>query len=362
MKKNINVEFIRIVSIVMVIFIHLLSYIMLNVNATENILYFQAFFKVSIGCFFIVMGYVFNVDKDIGKLWLKNIYRFIIPLVIFSLFYELFYDFLTYKSSFMTCLSNIKIDFDLIKKVFLGNVLYTRAFHFWYLYDILKLYLLYPVFKIICLPKNEKYKKILIVILFFIYIVLPSIINLYEPLFYLSKYFNYNLGYICLYFLIGNLFKDNISKIKLDKIALIGLYILMILFCILCFNKIEAFYNRSWLYVYSFDYPFIFIFFASIFIFIFMMKINLRYNKIIMFLGNKTLIIYYIHLAVLYLFVYNPNIKRMLYSNAIGWSFVIAFLVYLLCVLIAFLFQKCVSFIKHETRDKCLELGSSKSR
>lgn len=342
MKKNINVEFVRVISIMMVIIIHVSSYILLNVYAFKEFLYFQAFFKVGVSCFFLLMGYVFNTNKNLITMWKKSICRFIIPIIFFSLFYDLFYNFLTYKSSFMTCYSNIKLNYDLIKRVFLNNVLFTKAFHFWYLYDILKLYLLYPLLKIVCKPQNVKLKKFLIIILFIVYIIFPSIINLYKPLFFLNKFFNYNLGYICLYFLIGNYLKDNMLKIKINKFILFILYLIMIFLCIVCFSKIEIFYNKPWLYLYSFNYSFIFMFFASIFFFIFLFNIKIKYKDIILFLGDKTLIVYYIHIAILYLYVYNPNIRNLFYSYTYIRTIIMTLVIYMSCIFVATLFKNII--------------------
>ena len=91
MRKNINVEMLRVISILMVILVHVLSEFMkMGLYNAEAIMSFYAFFKICVPCFLMIMGYLYNPNKKTKKVWLKNIYRLIIPLLLFSLFYQLF--------------------------------------------------------------------------------------------------------------------------------------------------------------------------------------------------------------------------------------------------------------------------------
>lgn len=126
MHKNMNIEFLRIISILMVIFVHVYSkFMLLGLYKSEVVLYFTSFAKICVPCFLMIMGYLYNSNKDLKGLWIKNIYRFILPLLFFSIFYQWFDEIVVYNMD----LNQISFDFDLIQNVFLHNSLWTSGFH-----------------------------------------------------------------------------------------------------------------------------------------------------------------------------------------------------------------------------------------
>lgn len=173
-----------------------------------------------------------------------------------------------------------------------------------------------------------------IIVLFIYSIFLNTLSNLSNDfLFYIR--FDYQL----LYFLIGYKFKS--IQFKISSIIYFMLYILMIIFSIVLFEKIEVPRNQieTFSFVYSFGYDSIFIFFASIFFFIGIIKFDFK-NNIINYLSSKTLGIYYIH--ILYLFIFMKYFNHFLYFR----YYIAIILIYILSLITVILFDTIKYLIK----------------
>lgn len=342
MRKNVNIEFVRIISIFSVILIHIFSELAFrSYYEVYDCLFFQFLLKFSVPCFMIITGYLFKKHENYKEFWLKNLYRIIIPVILFSIFYYIFSDFLMNKLTFGETVSNISINYDFFKQIFFEDVLKTKSFHFWYIYDLLKLYLFYPLLQIVCFNKNsKKIIKYLIILLFITEIVLPFFNVLFVGLSFNNILLNFKDLYLLLYFLIGFYLKDNLKNINIKKIWFIMIYFVSIVFGILFHNNIGYKHDNSFLTAYSFHYNSIFVFFSSISIFLFFMKLNIKDSKIIKFLSSKTLIVYYIHLIFIYLFMYNDLFFKLKNLNFVIYAFVVGILSYIFSILCAFVFEK----------------------
>ena len=137
MNKKSNIELIRIISIIMVISIHVIS----QFHYKSHIyLYIEAFMKVSVPCFFMIMGYLFYENKKIKKVWLNSIGRFLIPLIFYFFLYEILYALFNNESYNF---------FESIINIFPSKIICSNAYHLWFVWDVLTLYLFYPLIKII---------------------------------------------------------------------------------------------------------------------------------------------------------------------------------------------------------------------
>lgn len=349
MHKNINIELLRIISIIMVIFVHIYSKCMLlGLYKSEVVLYVSSFFKICVPCFLMIMGYLYNSNRDLKKLWIKNIYRLIIPLFLFSIFYQWFDEIVIYKMN----LNDISLGLDLIKNVFLYNSLWTSGFHLWYIYAIFEIYLLYPIFKVICNEdaKSQKLERYVVILLFIFSIVVPTLEGLFPALSGLFDNFNYGFSYIVFYFLLGHYMKYVIPKLKINKYIFLVFYFVMIGLSILCAQNFELSPDNSYLFLTSFSYQSIFIALAASFFFIFIMKLNIKYDKFLVFLGDKTLMIFYIHLIFVN-FIMSRVAKSVLsFVDFILYTFIIVAIVYISSLLFVCLFQGVISFFKKITK------------
>lgn len=345
-KKNINIELLRVISIIMVVFIHIYSELLLDdIYSLQQVIYTPAFFKVSVPCFFMIVGYLFSTKKDMKKLWFKNLYRIILPLIFLLIFYELLLGFLFSNMSLTHYINNLNLDLVFFKNIFLSNVLGTKGYHLWYIYVLIQLYLLYPVFKAICLKENVKLQKYLIGLLFVFSILIYTITNLGTSDITINFDFVYGYTYSILYFLIGYYLKDNLSKIKTNKYIFLIIYFVMVFLSMFSVKFFELETNKSLLFLSSLGYNSIFIFFASIAFFIFIMKLNLKENKMILFLGKKTLFVYYIHVAFIYVVLHFSMANDLYLNNSFLYCFVVMIICYLASILCGIIFDvilKCV--------------------
>ncbi len=311
--KNINIEVLRIIGCISVVLIHTVGY-----NITTSFigditfqLILLSFFKVFIPIFILITGYTFNKNVNIKKLWIKNIYRIIIPIIIVSILLEIFSPFFEGKMSLLENLKSLNFSFNTLYKIFISTpVIESRSYHLWYLYELLVLYLLYPLLKVIVKKKNIL--KFLIILLFITEIIFPSIYNIFKIKF--LSIFSVNIGYFLLYFLIGYLFKENIKNIRINKFYFLLIYFFMIGLSIICYNYIEKENCSNLIYAYSFSYNFIFIFLAAISFFMFFMKLSLKKNNFVLKVSNLTLKIYYLHIIFLNL-VLRYNVLQSYFSK-----------------------------------------------
>lgn len=334
----------------MVILVHILSEFMLKgaYNA-ETIMSFYAFFKICVPCFLIIMGYLYNPNKDVKKLWIKNIYRLIIPVLFFSLFYRLFTEVIMEQKS----LNEISLGHELFINIFGKRVLETPAFHLWYVYGILIIYALYPMFSVIC-EDNEKSRKLqryLIIIGLVTMIIFPTVSGLFQATSGFLEIFDYGYLYMCLYFIVGNYLKYLLPKTKINKYIFLILYFIMIGLSIFSANSFEFRTGRAYLFLTIFEYNSIFIFLASISFFIFIMKLKIKENKFLLFLGDKTFIVYFVHLIFLNLIFLKTNFGQLTFNELLLYSTLIMIVVYICSLLIAIVYRTIISILNKYVLD-----------
>lgn len=75
------------------------------------------------------------------------------------------------------------------------------------------------------------------------------------------------------------------------------------------------------------------------------MKLNLKENKMILFLGKKTLFVYYIHVAFIYVVLHFSMANDLYLNNSFLYCFVVMIICYLASILCGIIFDvilKCV--------------------
>lgn len=344
MRKSMNIELLRIISVLMVILVHILSEFMIKgLYSGEVIISLSSFFKVCVPCFLMIMGYLYNPKKSVKEIWTKNIYRLIIPLLFFSLFYQLFTEIIIEQKTL-----NEIWGYELFINTFGKSVLATSAYHLWYIYGILIIYALYPMFSFIC-EDNEKCRSLqryLIIIGFIVMIIFPTISGLFQGTSGFLEIFNYGYLYMVLYFIIGNYLKYLLPKIKVNKYIFLLGYFIMIGISILSANSFEFNTGCSYLFLTSFSYQSIFIALASISFFIFIMKLKIKDSKFLLFISNKTLIVYYVHLIFMNLILLKTSLIKLTFNELIIYSALILLVIYICSLLVAIVYRTIISIFK----------------
>lgn len=167
--KILYLEFIRIISILFVIYNHtgIYGFFMFSVRKPSTImfwiyLFFSILCKFAVPVFFMISG-ILLLRKDYNmKQYITKIIRFLIIIFVFSLIYHLF------------DLHNNNLDFYL--RVFLKKLITCNfSSHFWYLYMYLFLLLSHPFLRIISKELNSNLFNYLIVLVIILNGFVPTL-------------------------------------------------------------------------------------------------------------------------------------------------------------------------------------------
>ena len=170
MEKNIkkNIPFIsllRIVAAFAVVVIHTRSFAN-HETAAYQFVYAAVLWSVPV--FFMITGYIFlGIKQSVQyKDVLKNVFRFLIVLVVLGMFFSL--------SEHVFVSGTFRLS--MLWKA-LTDVVQNNLFdHMWYLYKIIGLYLLLPIFSAF-LKNNDKNVYIIVGLLFFVNFLIPEILS-----------------------------------------------------------------------------------------------------------------------------------------------------------------------------------------
>lgn len=142
-KKNYNIELIRMISFILVIIIHVANYYCRaygSIRGDEYIfaLVLDTFARVSVPCFFMISGALLLGKTDTVHKCVDRIMRFMIVLIFWSLVYY----------AHNTFYMGTGVD--------LAEVIYKPMEpHLWYLYATIPIYLVIPFFQVMCKGVNR---------------------------------------------------------------------------------------------------------------------------------------------------------------------------------------------------------------
>ena len=206
MKKE-YINFLKILSILFVINIHVLSKAWnQSIPSSLNfkiLTFIDIAFLVCVPIFAMCSGNIFlNRDDSNKKIILKYVLKMYIIFILFTVLYK-FADALIYQ--------NVQVSFMLVLKMLKDAVLLKSIYHLWYLRVVLAMYLSIPLFKLLFKMKCRYKDHIILLILLLFVKVLPILVKvnwfitfisvfgfvIYFYLgYYLDKYFNKKLLYI----------------------------------------------------------------------------------------------------------------------------------------------------------------------
>lgn len=350
MRKS-YIEFLRILACLFVIMIHM--------NIYEQHYPIKAFITFGVPVFGLITGYfIFNDKNKYKDLLHKTFFKIIIPTLILIAFSVLFKEWITGNTSMIKSLQYFS--FKNLMNCFLSVLTLNFSFgnlnflfeHLWYLQSYCILIILYPFLKSIC-TNNKKCNIIryIIIILFIIKMLLSDIHNMgYFPGFY--DIFKNN---ILLCFILGYELRLNKDKIINNKITSIVIGIIILLFGIsyrIFMSENASLYN---IFYYTTKQSLATVF-CSIGFFITFSNIGLLFktNKIINYIGDKTLGIYLIHYIVIIklktitkLFISKTTMYSLPWYLQIIFEILYIILVFIISFVIITILKESYKYIKN---------------
>lgn len=302
MKREENLDLLKIIACLMVITIHVSAY---YINGYEKIggSYFtigniwDSFARPAVPIFVLLSGkYALSNEKNIK---ISYYYRKILKNIYISTFiYSILYFIYSYFLIVVKYILNLEIEdrYSPVKQLIIGAPFY----HMWYLYMAIGLYLLVPFLIRLRMKKGEKmFRNIgifflilgLTVLFFQKYLEQINFYNREDILKYLKYFWLFNqfkfISYLG-YFILGYSLKDKKINFKLGVI--VAFIILLIMFFIVEITKSQFYYSNN----------FLFVMLASLLLYLSFS--NLKINKNIFWIErvtSKTFSIYLLHAGIL---------------------------------------------------------------
>ena len=340
-KRNIGLDCLRIVSMIMIVFVHYLGKGgLLNIENTSNnyhvIYYFiEALSIIAVNCYVLISGYFLIKSKfkwkKVLQLWLE------------TLFYSIAIYFI------IVGLGLKELDFKgVIKSLF---PIITKEY--WFINIYLVMYILSPFLnKLINNMNKKEYQNLLIIL-----VICFSIISILPNEYTLDSSEGYGIiWFICLYLIAGYIRIYDIPK-KLNKnfyFLLIYLIFAIILTTgMLTFDLLGEYLGRGTLRAKFLQYNNILVLMESIALFMFFKQLNIKNIKtikIVEFIAPLTLAVYLIHeQSQLRTVLYNKILHtEICYHNPCGILIVIGSVlaIFVTCIIIEFVRQKILKGIK----------------
>lgn len=285
-KRNIGIDLLRILACFMVVGIHTTPFL------SHIDMLMQSFFRVGLCVFFLISGaFILSSEPKSLLSWYTNrLLAIIIPFLVYSYIHFVFIT--NYQLLDLETLVNF------VKFIFLSST--SISVHFWFVYTIIGLYLIAPVFSYMINSMTEVNALKSFLILLFIhaihsnYPIIQSIINI--PNIFLIP----DIYIWLLYFISGGLLYKcrNIINNNMATLMLLFGFIITYIFCINTPNKYGLSFNQ-------FDINASMLIYASgLFLLFVKLKLEwLRNNDIIvsliLYISKHTYAIYLIHILIL---------------------------------------------------------------
>lgn len=357
MKRNINIELIRIIACFIVISLHITQTYIINNNLDKSLLLIRCLFIDGVTLFWFIMGYFLFKNKTFIDNLKRTIKKIVIPSIFIIIFTQIFYNWLISATSFIVCIKNFSINVKGILSclLFFDVSKIDGAAHLWYIFEYVKVILWIPVLSLFC-NKSKKSSKIrrYIIITGIIYMLLNSLQMLlngviqYSPFMIgTSAIIQVLIGYELSIYEEENFVNSKRKNMKLGIILYslsIGVRFLLQLLLYNKFNNPEYFLHTGRIINLTSALG-IFLFFKSI-------QINTKLNNIIIFISSNTFNIYLIHYALitkLDSIGFKKIILNMFSKNLIGevfFNFIYTILIFITCLFISIIMKNLIKVVK----------------
>lgn len=286
-EKNYNIEWIRAISCIMVIVIHVANYYSRAYGSITQGEYIfsvalNVLARVSVPCFFMISGALLLHRQDTIQQSLKRTLRVFIVLTVWSMIYYLFNTFYTHQP------------------VSVKDILRVPAeAHLWYLYALVPIYLVLPFLQTLCRNLTPQLEKA--------FLIIGGVWNLFSMLLYL---FDIEVFYplpifgeksYLYYLFIGHMIMKYKEKIPRKPKLWLGLFFGSSILCVIATTITSTLlgYHEDCFFAYGF----LFVMTSSIAFFIYMLqKENLQGKKWLTSFCSCSFGIYVMHIIFLDIF------------------------------------------------------------
>ena len=334
-EKKINIEYLRVLAIILTITIHVSNIYFYNFTKINNVgflisVVFASISRICVPLFFMISGMLLIKEKFDKKKYLKRITRFILLLIIWSIIYVI-----TNK----TLNGNI-----LVKIVYtIFNPSKTQG-HLWFMYAIIGLYISLPFIQSMCQNMNKEKENLFLLlwgILSGIIVILVPVaryitksnIDIIYPIPIINA--TYYLGYFICGYILGNRYEKEKNNKKINTICIISFIISSLITIFVTYYL--SIKNNS-LYEPMMWYRSMFTIISSVSIFVLFIANSDKFkNSLITNISGLTFGVYLIHM--IFLNIIKDNIRVISY-NPIIFIPLITISVYLVSILSCYIIKK----------------------
>lgn len=335
MKRDVNLDLLRIIASFMVIFLHVSAKELYSYSdnlSWQFLAFYDSLVRSCVPLFVMLSGILFlNIDKKVSpkQIWQKNIFKLLFIYFVWSFMYALI------------ALNNYQDIFSLynLKKIILLTI--NSSYHLWYIPMLIILYSLTPIIKEYLKKIKPAHIEYFLKVWLVFLIIIPSIrsLNITNISAFNTLLNKFDFGMIFLYigyYILGYyLYFTEYLKEKRKMIYMLAVSSVMLSYIMtsLASNYIDGLYTGFW----GYNHVFTMIEGVGIFLF-FKYYIKIYDFKIISNLSKYTLGIYLIHVAIIKLFsTYILTVKS--FSPILSVP-TIAFSVFVCSLILVYLIKK----------------------
>ena len=310
-KRDYSIDLIRVVACILVVATHL-SLQVFNEYYHEvdwSRLFEKCFFTDGVPLFFMITGFFIVNGRSYKKILKSTFFKVILPSLVYVIFAQVFYMFITNKESFAWCVKNAFSNLNLngiAQSILKADVepINSLCAHLWYIFSYIKIILWIPILWLLCkeekIPKLARRMVIAFGLIQMVLVDLQRFIMLPFGSISLMQFVDKELIYV----LLGYELFVNKDKIKNSKKICIGSLIGFIIVNSIRYKLenhymvMNSFYNiigrdsfLEWRYT-------ILNIFSGVLLFLFLYSFeinNEKINKMILNISQKTFGIYLVH-------------------------------------------------------------------
>lgn len=238
MKKDVSVEWIRIIACFLVIGAHIQLGIVVNGSVSIGRLFGSTILSDNVPLFFLIGGYFLFAKTDNGENSILKTYgkktmglfrNNLIPITILIVIIANIAPFIKNETTLSACTWNIESVKQYLFEFYCNQNAFDRAGHFWYICSYMKIFIWFPLLALLC-QKDEKVTKIRRILLLLAYAVI--ILNDFEYLIgkdfgsFENVTFDQNMLYVVLGYEIYYIFHYGKLTVKQLRYYGLGMFIL----------------------------------------------------------------------------------------------------------------------------------------
>lgn len=311
MQKRISqIDVMKLICAFFVVTIHIVTdYRIQDGVISEHVLFGESFLRCCVPVFFMCSGYfLFSKDYSIKKIYKRLLSSLVLPTLAAILFWYVFNDAIENQNTFLGCIKNIRPESFL--QLFRGLLnwdysMVKNGFYLWFMIALIKIYIAYPVIKLLCIDESgrNKIRRYVILLLGITEILFPTIegfTNNNLMLYGYSIFCDYSFLYIFLGYEFYLFFRKNDIRRSWSLYGLcayVGGSVLTYLVSVFIDIPYDGIFNELF-----FNYNSCFILIAAVGFFMFFrnMKLeNTKMNRVVSFLGQRTFVLYLVHYMVI---------------------------------------------------------------